>query len=214
MKTKKLVITSMLIAIATVLSFIPLIKLPFGGSVTPASMMPVVLMAYLFGVKKGLFGAFVYSLVQLFIGLDTVSAFFLPGDAQMSVVSAVIVCFLDYIVAYTCLGLAGIFRCDGKDSLPRLVAGVAFACIMRYLVHIVSGAVFFGVWADWFFADSTGLASIESLKPFCDWVMHTFSGSGLSVFYSVIYNGAYMIPETIITLIVTPVIYKVIRNKI
>lgn len=214
MKTKNLVTSSMLIAIGTVLSFIPLIRLPFGGSVTPASMMPIVLMAYFFGVKKGLFGAFVYSLLQLFIGMDTVSAFFLPGDSQMPVINAVIVCLLDYIVAYSCLGFAGVFKTNEKDTTLRLVAGVVLSCIMRYVVHIVSGAIFFGAWAEWFFADSTGFGSVEAFKPFCSWVMNNFSGTGLSVVYSVIYNGAYMLPETLITALVTPIVYKALKNKI
>lgn len=214
MKTKTLVTTSMLIAIGAILSLIPLIKLPFGGSITPASMMPIVLMAYLFGVRKGLLGAFVYSLVQLFLGMDTVSAFFLPGDAKMPVFTAITVCLLDYIVAYTCLGLAGVFKREGKKDTFRLVGGVLLACILRYLIHIISGAVFFGAWAEWFFADSTGLGSIEALRPFCTWVMTNFSGNGLSVFYSVVYNGAYMIPETAVTIITTPLVYKIIKNRV
>ena len=80
-------------------------------------------------------------------------------------------------------------------------------------MHIISGAIFFGTWAEWFFADSTGLSQIAIFKPFCDFVMSSMKGSGLALFYSVIYNGAYMIPEIIITAIITPIIYKVMVSS-
>ena len=55
MKTKKLVTTAMLLAMAVLLSLVQVLKLPFGGSVTLVSMLPVVLIAYMFGTKWGLF---------------------------------------------------------------------------------------------------------------------------------------------------------------
>ena len=88
------------------------------------------------------------------------------------------------------------------------------ACTMRFLLHTISGVIFFGTWAEWFFADSTGLSQITVLKGFCTWVMNNFSGNGLSIVYSLIYNGSYMIPETIITVIVTPLVYKALNRVI
>ena len=60
MKSKRLVTTAMLLAIAVILSLIKVFELPFGGSVTAASMMPVILIAYIYGIKWGIFSAFVY----------------------------------------------------------------------------------------------------------------------------------------------------------
>ncbi len=213
MKTKKLVLSAMLISIATVLSFVKLFELPFGGTVTAASMMPVVIIAILYGTRWGLFSAFIFSILQLICGIGTVSAFFLPGDSQMAITSAIAICLLDYIVAYTVLGFAGILKGRLKNRASEIVLGAILVCILRCIVHIISGAIFFGSWAEWFFADSTGLSQISALKGFCNWVMRTFSGAGLSIFYSVIYNLAYMLPETIITAITVPAVYKLAQNS-
>ncbi len=214
MKTKKLVSAAMLIALATILSVIPLLSMPFGGTVTLASMMPIVIISFLYGTKWGLFSAFVYSVMQLILGFGTVSAFFLPGDSQMALMSALMVCFIDYILAYTSLGFAGIFKNKVKSEICALLLGTLTACLLRYLMHIISGAVFFGLWSDWFFKDATGLSQISALKGFCKWTLAHFSGKSLSVFYSVIYNGVYMIPETIITLISSATVYKAISKKV
>lgn len=213
MKTKQLVVSAMLIAVATVLSLIKLFELPFGGTVTVASMMPIVIISYLYGTKHGLFSAFVFSIIQLLCGMGTVSAFFLPGDSQMALGSALLICFLDYILAYTVLGFAGIFKGRLKNEISEIMLGSILACLLRSFVHIVSGAVFFGAWAQWFFADATGLSQIGALKGFCEWTMRTFTGSGLSVFYSVVYNMSYMLPETVITAIFAPFVYKIIAKS-
>ena len=108
------------------------------------------------------------------------------------------------------LGFGGILKGKLKNRISEVCLGSVIALVLRYIMHIISGAIFFGAWAEWFFADATGLSQIGVLKGFCTWVMSTFSGGALSVFYSVVYNGAYMIPEIIITALVTPVIYKVL----
>lgn len=213
MKTKKLVTTAMLLAMAVLLSLVQVLKLPFGGSVTLVSMLPVVLIAYMFGTKWGLFSAFVYSLLQMLTGMDTVTAFFMPGDSQMALGAALCVCLIDYVLAYTMLGFGGIFKGKFKNGASELVLGVVVALGLRYLMHIISGAIFFGAWADWFFGDSTGLTQVAAFKGFCTWVLSTFKGASLSVVYSIVYNGCYMIPEMIITVIVAPIIYKVLEKS-
>jgi len=78
MKTKKLVTTAMLIAVATVLSIFQPFQLPFGGGITIASMMPLILLAFSYGTRWGLLSAFFFSLLQLLLGAKTVTAFFSP----------------------------------------------------------------------------------------------------------------------------------------
>lgn len=213
MKTKKLVTTAMLLAFALILSLIQIFRLPFGGSVTLVSMLPVILIGYMYGTKHGLLSALVYSVLQMLVGMGTVSSFFLPGESQMALYAAILICVIDYILAYSCLGLGGIFKSKVKSPLGALILGVAVCIISRYIMHIISGYIFFGTWAEWFFADSTGLSQIGAFKGFCNWVMNNFSGNGLSMLYSFIYNGAYMIPELIITLIVAPIVYKVLKKS-
>ncbi|MBQ4160892.1 MAG: energy-coupled thiamine transporter ThiT, partial [Clostridia bacterium] len=83
MKTKRMVTSAMLLALGTVLSVLQPFQLPFGGGITIASMMPVVIIAFVYGTKYGLFAGFVYSVIQMLLGMKTVAAFFLPGDSQM-----------------------------------------------------------------------------------------------------------------------------------
>jgi len=114
---------------------------------------------------------------------------------------ALLICFLDYILAYSVLGLGGIFKNKIKNSTVSITLGTVFALSLRYLVHIISGAVFFGSWAEWFFTQE-GFYAIGAK------IMETFSGSALAWVYSFFYNGTYMIPEIIITAILTPLVYK------
>lgn len=206
MKSKKIVLSAMLIAIAVVLSFIQPFQLPFGGGVTLASMMPIVLIAFVFGTKWGLFSAFVFSLLQMVTGFKTVAAFFMPGDSQMTLVSAIFVCIIDYILAYTVLGFGGVFKDKIKNNTVAITLSAVTACSLRYIMHIVSGAIFFGAWAEWFFTQ-------EGFYKIGEKIMQTFSGGSLAVVYSLFYNGLYMIPEIIITAIITPIIYKVLEKS-
>ncbi|MBR5236160.1 MAG: energy-coupled thiamine transporter ThiT [Clostridia bacterium] len=201
MKTKKLVISAMLIALSAVLSVFQPFQLPFGGGITLASMMPIIIIAFCFGTKWGLLSAFIFSLLQLLFGLKTITAFFLPGESQMLVWQALAICLLDYIVAYTVLGFGGIFKNRIKNPFSAICIGSIVALSLRYLVHTVSGALFFGAWAEWFFTQE-GFYAIGAK------IMEIGSGPVLSVIYSVFYNGTYMIPEIIITTIVTPIVYK------
>ena len=206
--TKKLVTSAMLITIATVLSLLTPFNLPFGGGITLASSFPIILIAYIYETKWGLFSAFIYSILQIVTGMGTVASFFLPGDSQMVLWRAILVCLLDYTLAYTVLGFGGIFKGKIKNNIVSIAVGAVFALLLRYLVHIISGAIFFGAWAEWFFTQ-------EGFYKIGETILNTFSGPSLSVIYSVFYNGLYMIPEIIITAIVAPIIYKILNlNKI
>ena len=212
MKIKKLVTTAMLLAIATVLSFIQIVPLPFGGAITPVSMLPIIIIGYMYGIRHGLLAAFVYSLIQMIAGIGTISAFFLPGESQMTVWKAICVTFVDYIPAYTLLGFGALFKDKLKSRYAEICLGAVVSLSFRYMIHIISGAIFFGAWAEWFFSDSTGLSQIHIFENFSRWIALNVSGNLLSVIYSVIYNGIYMIPEIIITASVAPVILKHIKT--
>ena len=214
--TKQLVVSALMIAIASVLSMLKLFELPFGGTVTVASMVPVVLLGYIYGTRWGLFSAFIYSVLQLVLGVATgiVSTMFLPGEEQMPLWMALSICALDYILAYVVLGLGGIFKGKFKNTGFEISLGAILSVFLRLVMHIISGFIFYGAWAEWFFSGEGGLADISFLGGFCTWVMENMHGSILSLFYSIIYNSAYMLPELIITAIVAPVIFKAIKKQI
>lgn len=214
--TKQLVVSALMIAIASVLSMLKLFELPFGGTVTVASMVPVVILGYLYGTRWGLFSAFIYSLLQLVLGVATgiVSTMFLPGEEQMPLWMALSICMLDYILAYVVLGFGGVFKGKLKREGIEISLGAIVAVFLRLVMHTISGFIFYGAWAEWFFSGEGGLADISFLSGFCTWVMENMQGSVLSLFYSIIYNSAYMLPELIITAIVAPIIYKAIKKQI
>ena len=188
----------MMLAVATSLAaicaVIPFLNLAWGGGVTICSMLPIVLVSYIYGVKWGLFTGGVYSLIQMVLGNATIAALFIPTeDSFMGFGAAIAICVIDYVLAYTALGLGGVFRKRIKNKALALVLGSVLALSVRYILHIVSGYIFYGLYAEWFFGDALGELAISR------WILDVFSGNSLSLVYSVIYNGCYMIPEIIMT---------------
>ena len=202
-KTQRLTVSAIMLATATVLAaicaLIPFLHLPFGGGFTVASMLPIVLIAYMYGTKWGLFSAFTYSVIQILLDLmsgkdSMLLGYFLPTSEDfMGVGVAIGILLLDYFVAYTVLGFGGVLR-NKLPKVPAIVLGVCIALSARYLVHIVSGYLFFGTWAEWFFTQE-GFYAIGNV------ILNAFSGQLLAIVYSIFYNGLYMIPEIVITAI-------------
>lgn len=160
----RLAASGIMIALATVLSMLTIVKMPLGGSLTPVSMLPICMIAIVYGTGWGLGTAFTYALVQLIIDFAAALSWGLS-------VPALIACFVfDYLLAFTVLGFAGLFRNKGAAGI---VGGVALACLLRYICHIISGGTVFAVWMP-----------EEWNNP---WV------------YSAAYNGVFMLPETVIT---------------
>ena len=169
-------------------------EMPFGGQVTMASMLPIVLISYRHGVRWGLTAGFGYALIEMAIGTKTVAAAFQPGyfgDGAM-IGNALLMCLMDYVLAYTALGLGGCFRGKIKNNGIALMCGSLVALGTRYLAHIFSGYILFSGWAEWFFTQEGfpvwGASLAASLSP-----------TALGWIYSVVYNGMYMIPEILIT---------------
>ena len=199
--TTSAMMLAMATALALVCAYIPFLNLPFGGGFTVASMLPIVLISYMYGMKWGFFVSFTYSCIQicmdLFLGKgSTIIALFTPSsDDYMGLWAAVAILVIDYFLAYTLLGLGGVFRNKVKSKSAAIVLGVLVALGVRYVCHIVSGYIFYGMWAEWFFTQE-GFYNIGGA------IIDAFDGKMLSLVYSVFYNGLFMIPEIIITAIV------------
>lgn len=175
-KTKSLVECAIMIALATVLSMIKLAELPYGGSITIASMLPIAIIAYRRGMGWGLGSAFVYGIVQQLLGLNSLSYV----TTWQSVVAVIL---LDYIVAFTVIGFAGIFRNKIENQALGLTLGCVFVSILRYICHVISGVT---VWAGLSIPTQAALS------------------------YSFIYNATYMLPECIILAVTAVYIGSVI----
>ena len=160
---------AVMVAIAQVLSYVKLLgEMANGGSITLAAF-PLILFALRWGVGKGLLASFSFGLLQMVF--DGAYAW---GWQSM---------LLDYLVAYTPLGLAGLFRGKAWGIFPGAILG----CGLRFLVHFISGVTIYRI-----------LVPTEVL--------------GWGVFadptvYSLVYNAAYMIPTTILTLLTAAALY-------
>ena len=121
-KTKQITEGAILIALAQVLSFLPLYKFPWGGSIDLA-MLPILLFAFRWGFGPAMLMSTAHGILQmLFEGGIAIGWESIIGD---------------FLIAYAVLGVAGLFR--GKFYL-----GAAVACAARFLVHYVVGAT---IWA-------------------------------------------------------------------
>ena len=134
---KALVESSIMIAFATVLSMIKILEMPYAGSITPASMLPILILAYRHGTKTGLLSGFVYAAIQFLLGASILSY-------VTTWYSALAVILLDYIIAFAVLGLGGIFRKFFRSQSIAMVAGALFTGTLRFICHVISGAT---VWA-------------------------------------------------------------------
>ena len=124
---------ALLLAMGTVLSMIPIIEMPFGGTVTLLSMLPICMAGILHGPSWGFGTAFVYSVLQLML-----SKCFAWGLSP----TVLVVCILaDYIVAFTALGVTGFFR----GSRANICTGIAAAVSLRLICHYISGVT---IWAE------------------------------------------------------------------
>ena len=91
----------------------------------------------------------------------------------ISAAAGIAVILLDYIVAFGVLGLGGAFRKAFKTQGSAVLSGALLVCLLRFICHVISGCT---VWAGVSIPDAEGFI------------------------YSLVYNSAYMIPETFVTL--------------
>lgn len=175
----KTTICAVFIALGTVLSLITVFKMPLGGSVTLLSMLPIVMISVMFGLKWGFGAAFVYSLAQLALGLPEVLTWGLTPVMLAGTIA------FDYIIAFTVLGIAGIFA---KKGYAGACGGVALAVALRFVSHFISGYVIF-----------------KNLEQF-----ELFGGvfTNRPFLYSFAYNAFYMLPELVLTTAAAMIIFR------
>ena len=165
--TRMLCEGAIMVALAQILSYIKLMELPNGGSLTPA-MFPILLFGLRWGLKDGLLAGFVFGLLQLIF--DGAYAW---GWQSM---------LLDYLVAFTPLGLSGLFKGKAWGIFPGTVLG----CAGRFVIHYISGITIYRI-----------AAPTEVLGT-------VFDNPEL---YSLVYNGSYMLPNTVLALVIAALLY-------
>ncbi len=166
--TQKMAITAVLLALATALSLVKIWNMPLGGSVTLLSMLPIAMVSIMYGMKMGFTCSFLYSLIQLGFGI-TIDGILSQGLTPLTLVGSFL---FDYIIAFSVIAFAGLFR---KKGITGICSGIVLALFLRFASSWVSGAILFAAWMP-----------EEWSNPYL---------------YSVVYNGAYMLPEIIFTTI-------------
>lgn len=131
--SKSIALAGICVSLSFALSYIKLWDLPQGGSVTLVSFLPIMLFAYLYGAKKGLFVGFVYGLLQ------SLQDPYIIHPAQF---------LLDYPVAFAMAGLAGVLKnVNMKSPQLKFALSALIGGAMRYVAHVLSGAFAFGAYA-------------------------------------------------------------------
>ncbi len=174
----------MAIALSSVLSLVKLFAMPQGGSITAASMLPILFVALAFGPAWGMGVGAVYGLLQFVIE---------PYSAHWASI------ILDYPLAFGLLGLAGFFALPKADRLaerqilrrlgairwPMVIAAVLTGMLGRTICHVASGVIFYA----------------------------SYAGDQNPLIYSLVYNLSYMVPEAIITLVILVPLAAAFRKK-
>ena len=133
--SKSISYAAICIAMSFALSYLKIFEMPQGGSVTIASLLPLMIYSYMFGVKKGIFAGFIYGILQ------AVQDPWIVHPAQF---------LLDYPVAFACIGVSGIFSKTKKlERFPQIQIGLGaiLASVLRYACHILSGVFAFSEYA-------------------------------------------------------------------
>ena len=170
---------AVMLALAFALSYAKLFKMPLGGSITVASMLPIMLIAVKYGNLVGLGTAFVYSLTQCFQALGEGDVF---PYCETSFTLFICVAF-DYIVPFTVLGLSGMFKKASfiKSSEARIYLGMGVVVLARFFCHFITGVAIWGQWAP------------EGMGKFL---------------YSFLYNGSFLSVDFLIVLVVSVLMFR------
>ncbi len=161
------IMVALSMAIFIVSDFIPW-PYAYGGGFSLFGQVPLIIVSYRHGIKNGLTASFALAIFEMIMGYKNFT--YVSG-----IVAYLIVAFADYIVAFGCLGLGGMFKgkFNGKYT-AEIVAGGIVVCVIRFICHFVSGIT---IWSG-------------------------YCPEGMAVaWYSFIYNGSYMAVELVLTVI-------------
>lgn len=173
-RIRMLVEGALMVALATVLSYIKLFELPQGGSIC-IGMLPIFFYCIRWGLKPGLLCSFAYGMLQMIF--DGAYAW---GWTSM---------LLDYLIAFSVLGFAGLFH----KRPYGVYAGTVLGCALRFIIHFISGVTIYRIY------EPVELFNITFMNP---WL------------YSAAYNGSYVFIDMIFCLIIFAIIYKPLRRYI
>ena len=170
--------SALMLALATIMSFVVIYQMPYGGTVTLCSMVPILYIAFRYPIKWALITAFSHGMLQIILG-------FYPPPARTALAFAGVV-LLDYLIAFSVLGLAGLFARPIR-GIKGMLLGSSIAIFARFLCHFLSGIL---IW--------------RSYAP---------EGQPAAI-YSLLYNGSFMLAEWILSVVALTALVKILPKRI
>lgn len=141
--TRSIVYGAVAIALSFALSYIKFFEMPQGGSLTFASLLPLMIYCCMFGTRRGVIACLIYGVLQ------AIQDPWIIHPMQF---------LLDYPLAFGMIGVSGIFVEKGvfkfKGKMQRFnkvfgfALGAIIAVIGRYICHVCTGVFAFHTWAD------------------------------------------------------------------
>lgn len=175
--TRAITFAAVCVALSFALSYVRIFKMPMGGSITFASMLPLMLFAFMFGSRRGIAVGLIYGLLQ------AVQDPWIVHPAQFA---------LDYAVAFSAIGLTGCIRDLGllKGKMrAQFALGALIAVSLRFVSHYFAGVFAFGSYGEFYAAEYN---------------MPVLANPYL---YSFVYQCLYLIPELAVTLAVAMIVF-------
>ena len=135
---KRLAFAGVCVSMSFTLSFIKVSPVQYGGSITLASLVPILIYAYVYGFADGLLVGLIHGL------LNFIEDPYILTPATF---------LLDYLLAFTGVAFMGLFnkmKRTEKSVLP-IATGCVCAFLTRFVFHLSSGMIFFlenAVWVE------------------------------------------------------------------
>lgn len=177
---------AIMVALSTVLSVLKIFELPYSGSITVASMLPIVVAVYRHGTLWGIGIAATNSAIQLLLGMNALSY-------AVNWQAAVAIILFDYIFAFSAFALSGIFKGKIKNDATAALLGILLASVLRFICHTAVGCT---VWAG--ISIPTGAALLYSISYNATYMIPEtiiLALAGVYVFSSL--DFSYSIPKRI-----------------
>ncbi|VEU80811.1 energy-coupled thiamine transporter ThiT [Haploplasma axanthum] len=211
---RKLIVTAVLVAVAIVvdviISYIPGLNLsmPMGGKFFGISMIPLILIGLIFGLKYGLLGGFIYALynfsfdylIYLSVLKSTLESWTGTNWTVWHIIGLIA---FDYLIPFTAFGLSGLFYKDNLKSIKNVVYSVLLVSLVRWVSATFSGVLLWGS------SIKYAVDKVNEGTANADIATKIFeSMNGNLVLYSGIYNSIYILSTGIVVTLIIILIRK------
>ncbi len=177
LSTRDMTEIAIMVAFALVLEvlFTAFPGMAFGGRVS-LSMLPIIIVSWRRGIVPGIIAGVLFGVLNMM--LDGIASWALTIWVLLGAI------FIDYLIAFGVVGLAGILR-RVNNTMITFGAGILLAGTLRFLMHFLSGYIFWAAWAE-----------------------EVYEGGMNPWLYSAIYNATYMVPTTLLLIVVGVLMFR------